>query len=122
MRWIKFNGKINTMSISSSSACHSVFINVQENMAAGARRINMELLFSNLKLLSIHSESVPRCGSKASAFSHAEKKALSNHLEVPEFYRKVTEFIHNPLRLFRYVVLNVQIDQSTTLLYKICQR
>ena len=44
---------------------NSVFINVQANMAAGALPINMGILFTNRKLSSIHSESVPRTRSKA---------------------------------------------------------
>ena len=40
---------------------NSVFINGQENVAA-ARRINMGKLFTNNKLHSINSESVPRSG------------------------------------------------------------
>ena len=46
---------------------------VQTNMAAGARRINMDTLFTNRKLRSIHSVSVPRSRSNARAFSYAEK-------------------------------------------------
>ena len=45
---------------------NSVLINVQANMATGARRINMAILFTNRKLHSIHSESVTRSRSKAS--------------------------------------------------------
>ena len=64
----------------SSRTCkYSVFIkfNEQADMAAGTRRINMCILFSGFtkcKLPSIHSESVPRSGSKTSTYSHAEKK------------------------------------------------
>ena len=43
-----------------------VFINVQANMAAGTRLINMGILSTNHKLPSIHFESVPRTRSKAS--------------------------------------------------------
>ena len=39
---------------------NSVVRNVKENMAAGARRINMDILFTNRKVSSIHSESVSR--------------------------------------------------------------
>ena len=50
----------------------SVLINVQANMAAGARRMNTGILFTNRKLRLIHSESVPRIRSKASTYRHAE--------------------------------------------------
>ena len=53
---------------------YSVFINVQANMAADSRRINMGTLFTNSKLPSIHSESVPRIKSKASTFNYTEIK------------------------------------------------
>ena len=43
-------------------------------MAAGARRINMAILFTNLKLLLIHFESVPRRRSKASTIAYKKKK------------------------------------------------
>ena len=55
---------------------NSVFINVQANMAAGASRINMDMLFTNRKLPSIHSESVATSRSKARAFSFAEKRGV----------------------------------------------
>ena len=45
-------------------------------MAAGARRINMGILFTNHKLLSIHSESVPRSRSKASMYFTLEKSRV----------------------------------------------
>ena len=48
-------------------------------MAAGARRINIGILFTNRKLPSIHSESVPRSRPKlpkAVAFSYAERYAV----------------------------------------------
>ena len=51
---------------------NSVFINVQANIAVGARKMNMCIPFTNHKLFSIHSESVPRSGSKASRYSYAE--------------------------------------------------
>ena len=51
----------------------SVFINVEANMAAGACRIYVGILFDKRKLPSIHSESGPRSGSKASTFSYLEK-------------------------------------------------
>ena len=57
-----------------AALANSVFINVQTNMAAGARLINMGIFFTNRKLPSIHSESVPRSRSKASTYSYAEKK------------------------------------------------
>ena len=44
------------------------------NMAAGGRRIDMDILFTNHKLPSIHSLSVRRSRSKAIAFGCAEKK------------------------------------------------
>ena len=47
----------------------SVFINVQANVAVGARRLNRDMV----KLPSIHSESVSRSRSKASTPSFAEK-------------------------------------------------
>ena len=54
---------------------NSVFIrmHMQANMAAGACRINMSILFTNKKLPSLHSESIPRSRSKASTYSYAEK-------------------------------------------------
>ena len=52
---------------------NSVFINGQGNMVAESRRINICILLTNHKLLSIDSESVPRRGSKASIYSYAEK-------------------------------------------------
>ena len=39
---------------------NNVFKNVQTNMAAGARQINMGIIFTSRKLTSIQSESVPR--------------------------------------------------------------
>ena len=66
--------KINVMMVRLAVAAlvNSVFINVQAETAAGTRRINMGILFTNLKLLSIHSALVSRSRSKASAFSYAE--------------------------------------------------
>ena len=52
---------------------NSVFINVQANMAAGARLINTDILFTNRKLPTIHSESVSISRSKASTYNYAEK-------------------------------------------------
>ena len=52
----------------------SVYINVQANMAAGVRRIDMGILFTNGKLSSIHSESVTGSRSKASTYNYAEKE------------------------------------------------
>ena len=52
----------------------SVFINGQVYMAAVARRINMGTHFTNRKLLSIYSESVPRSGLKATTYSYTEKQ------------------------------------------------
>ena len=51
----------------------SVFINMQANMPAGARQVNMGILFTNHKLPSIHSESAQRNRSKANTYSYAEK-------------------------------------------------
>ena len=42
-------------------------------MAAGARRINTGILFTNCKLHSTHSASVPRSRSKAGAFTYTKK-------------------------------------------------
>ena len=42
-------------------------------MAAWARWINMGILFTNGKLPSIHSESVPRSRAKAVTYRYAEK-------------------------------------------------
>ena len=53
---------------------NGVFIMGNENMAAGARGINMVIFFTNRKLPSIHSESVQRDGSKASPYCYAEKR------------------------------------------------
>ena len=60
-----------------------VFINVQANMAAGARPINMNILFTNHKLPSIHSESVPRSRSKAIAEKKVSQKTAD--IVVPHF-------------------------------------
>ena len=56
---------------------NSVFINVQESMAAGAGQMYIDILFTNCKLLSVHSESVPRSRSKANTFSYAKKGHVS---------------------------------------------
>ena len=56
---------------------NSVFINVQADMAAGARRINICIFFTNHKLPSLHSESVPRSRSKVSTYSYPEKVTVS---------------------------------------------
>ena len=53
---------------------NSVFTYVQANMAAEARWINMGILFTNRKLPSIHSESVPKIRSKPSTYSYTEKE------------------------------------------------
>ena len=47
---------------------------MQTNIAAGARRINIDILFTNRKLPTIHSESAPRSSSKASTYSFADKE------------------------------------------------
>ena len=60
-------------SLAVAPVVNSVFINVKANMTAQARRIKMGILFTNRKLPSIHSESVPRNRSKASKYSYAEK-------------------------------------------------
>ena len=52
---------------------NSVFIIVQANMAEGVLQINKQILFTNRKLPSIHSLSVPRSGSKANSYSYADK-------------------------------------------------
>ena len=52
---------------------NSVFINLQANMTAGVHRINMGILFTNRKLPSVHSKSVPRSSSKASPYRYDEK-------------------------------------------------
>ena len=59
--------------LAAAELVNSVFINVRANMAAGARRINMGILFTNRKLPTIQSESVPRSRSKASTYGHTEK-------------------------------------------------
>ena len=71
-----FNGKIPWCQgpISVAELVNSVFINVQTNMAAGACQINMGMYFTNHKLPSLHSESVPRSRLKASTYSHDERK------------------------------------------------
>ena len=51
---------------------NSVFINGHANMVAGDRRVNMGIIYTNRKLLSIHSESVPRSTSKANTYSYVE--------------------------------------------------
>ena len=52
-------------------------------MAVGARRINMGILFTNRKLPSIHSESVPRSRSKVSTYSYGEKLMLRRNKKRP---------------------------------------
>ena len=52
---------------------NNFFINVEANIAAGTRRINMGILFTSLKLPSIHFDSVPRSRSKGSIYSYPEK-------------------------------------------------
>ena len=52
---------------------NSVFKNLQANMTAGVRQINMGILLTNRKLHSIHPESVPRSKPKAIAFTYAFK-------------------------------------------------
>ena len=54
---------------------NSVFINGQANMAAVTRLINLGILFTNHKLSSIYSVSVPRSRSKSIAImrNYAEK-------------------------------------------------
>ena len=54
----------------------SVFLNVQANIATGAQRKNTDILFTNFKLPTIHSESLPTSRSKASVKSYAEKLEL----------------------------------------------
>ena len=66
-----------TVRLAVAALVNGVFIKVQANMAARARRINMGILFTNRKLHSIHSESLPRSRSKGSAFSDAEKNRYS---------------------------------------------
>ena len=57
--------------LSVAALVNSVYINLQTNtcMAAGARRINMGILFTNRKLSSFHSELVPKSKPRAIAFS-----------------------------------------------------
>ena len=52
---------------------NSVIINVKANIAAGTLRINMDILFTNRKLPSIHSESVSKSRSKASTYCYAKE-------------------------------------------------
>ena len=51
-------------------------------MAAGALRIFKSVLFTNRKLPSIHSESVPRCRSKADTYRPAEKRNSNRGIKV----------------------------------------
>ena len=62
LHFSNFLYKLNAIRVLLAVAAHvnSVVINAQANMAAGARRINMGILFTNRKLPSIHSESAPR--------------------------------------------------------------
>ena len=69
-----------TVQLAVATFVHTVFINVPANMEARARRINMCLLFTNRKLPSIHSESVPRSTSKTSTYSYAEIKKKLKHI------------------------------------------
>ena len=62
-----------TVRLMVAARVNGVFINVQGIIAAGAHRTNMGMLFTNHKLPSVHSESVPRSRSKANAFTYAEK-------------------------------------------------
>ena len=57
-----------------AALANNVFINMQANMAAGARQINMAILFTNRILYSIHSELAPRSRSNDSTYIYAEKK------------------------------------------------
>ena len=59
--------------LAAAALVNSVFINVQANLAAEARRINMGILFTNRRLPSIHYERTPRRGSKASTVNYVEK-------------------------------------------------
>ena len=63
-----------------AAGVNRIFISVQENMAAGAHWINMGILFTNCKLLSINSESVPRGESKAGTYCYAKKDTHYKHL------------------------------------------
>ena len=58
---------------------NSVLINVQANLVAWARQINMGILITNRELPSIHSESVPRSRSKCSTRTFAEKFICGFH-------------------------------------------
>ena len=65
-------------SLAVGALVNGVFIIMPANMAAGARRINTSILFTNRKLPSIHSESVPRSSSKGCTYSYAKKTQLQN--------------------------------------------
>ena len=52
-------------------------------MAAGARSINMDILFTNRKLSTIHSEPVLRITSKANTYT-ATPKRIRNYLVCSE--------------------------------------
>ena len=59
--------------LAAAALINSALINGQTNMAVWAHQINTNILFTNHKLFSIHSESVPRNKSKVRTFSFAEK-------------------------------------------------
>ena len=69
------------------------FINVQGNMAAGALKINMCVLFTNCKLLAVHSESIPRSRSKtahsATPRKHFLVEALSFLITFVHYIEKI---------------------------------
>ena len=67
------------MSPAIAALVNSLFINVQANMVTGARLINMDIFFTNRKLRSIHSESVPRSRLKASTYSSSIEMRVLEH-------------------------------------------
>ena len=82
--------------LSLAALVNSVFTNI----AAGARRINMGILFTNGKFSSIHSVSAPR------RFSYTEKKDQKpEHLTTPK--KKNLKTMHGKVKYSRTGVLLV---------------
>ena len=71
----------------------------------------MDILFTNIKLPSIHSEPVPRSRSKVSTYSYAEKNTGSNLNSLPNnkilHWSKLKAFADNilsPAQMMKFVI------------------
>ena len=60
-------------------------------MAAGSRRINIGILFTNRKLALIQSESISRSRSKPSTFSYAEKNEIEGEESLIKYDLPITK-------------------------------